>query len=332
MPAAATGTRAVDVHGHINVPGVRDLLNPGSGGGRGGRRTPPGITDPSRVAILHDPQARIADMDATGVDVMVLSPTPQPGYYEADADLAERAGAMQNEHVARTVAEHPDRFAGIGIAALQHPELAARELESAVRDLRMHGAFVATHAAQHELGDRQLDPFWEAAESLGAVMFLHPMGFSEPRRLEPYFMTNTVGQPLETTLALAQLIFGGVLERFPRLRVLAVHGGGFLPFYLGRFDQAFRERAECRVNITKPPSEYVKQIYLDTVVFEAAAIAHLVDLVGEDRVLMGSDRPYDMGEPDPVGLVRRVPNLSREGQAKVLGGNAERLLGLARQA
>jgi aminocarboxymuconate-semialdehyde decarboxylase len=141
-------------------------------------------------------------------------------------------------------------------------------------------------------------------------------------------MTNVVGQPLETTLALAHLIFGGVLERFPRLKVLAVHGGGFLPFYLGRFEQAFRERKECRVHIQAPPREYLKRIYFDTVVFEPEAVAYLAALVGADRILMGSDLPFDMGEPDPVALIHRVPSLTDEDRARILGGNAEALLGL----
>lgn len=191
------------------------------------------------------------------------------------------------------------------------------------------GAFVAAHIADLELSDPRFNPFWEAAEDLGALVFLHPMGFTEPRRLEPYFMTNVVGQPLETTIALAHLIFGGVLERYPRLKVLAVHGGGFLPFYLGRFEQAFRERKECRVNISKPPKEYLKQVYFDTVVFEPEAIAYLVALVGADHVLMGSDRPYDMGDFHAVDLVRRTPGLTEAQQAAILGGNAETLLGLA---
>jgi aminocarboxymuconate-semialdehyde decarboxylase len=134
-----------------------------------------------------------------------------------------------------------------------------------------------------------------------------------------------VGQPLETTLALAHLIFGGVLERYPRLKVLAVHGGGFLPFYLGRFEQAFRQRKECRVNISEPPRHYLKQVYFDTVIFEPEAIAYLVSLVGADHVLMGSDLPFDMGQDDPVGLISRVPTLSRDDQARIIGGNAASL-------
>jgi aminocarboxymuconate-semialdehyde decarboxylase len=330
---AATGgkkTRIIDIHGHLNVPGARALLAPaGEGHGGGGRATPPGISDPARTAILHDMAARLADMDVTGVDAMALSPTPQPGFYKADRALAQKVAALQNDHVARVAADNRGRFIGFGIAQMQHPEDAAKELERAVKQLGFKGVFVATHIAEYELGDVRFDPFWAAAQALGAVVFVHPMGFTEPRRLEPWFMTNVVGQPLETTLALAHMIFGGTLERFPRLKVLAVHGGGFLPFYLGRFEQAFRERKECRVHIQKPPKEYVKQMYFDTVVFEPEAIAYLVSLVGVDRVLMGSDRPFDMGDNDPVGLVARVPNLTDAERAKILGGNAETLLNLS---
>jgi aminocarboxymuconate-semialdehyde decarboxylase len=335
---AATGgkkTRIIDIHGHLNVPGARALLAP-AGEGHGGNRpagakwaTPPGISDPARTAILHDMAARLADMDVTGVDAMAMSPTPQQGFYKADRDVAQKVAALQNDYVARIAADNAGRFIGFGIAQLQHPEDAARELERSVKQLGFKGVFVATHIGDRELGDPHFDPFWAAAQDLGAVVFLHPMGFTEPRRLEPWFMTNVVAQPLETTIALAHMIFGGVVERFPRMKVLAVHGGGFLPFYLGRFEQAFRERKECRVHIQKPPKEYIKSMYFDTVVFEPEAIAYLISLVGVDRVLMGSDRPFDMGDNDPVGLVNRVPGLTDADRAKVLGGNAEALLNLA---
>ena len=322
--------RIIDIHGHLNVPGARGLLAPPAANNaqKKAHGTPGGISDPSRTPILHDMPARLADMDATGVDVMALSPTPQPGYYKADRALAQSVSALQNDYVGRIVGENHGRFAGLGIVQLQHVEDSVKELERAVKQLGLKGVFVAAHIAEYELGDARFDLFWAAAQDLGALIFLHPMGFTEPQRLEPYFMTNVVGQPLETTLALAQMIFGGVFERFPRLKVLAVHGGGFLPFYLGRFEQAFRERKECRVHIQRPPKDYVKQIYFDTVVFEPEAIAYLVALVGADHVLMGSDRPFDMGDNDPVGLVRRVPGLSTADQDKILGGNAQALLGL----
>lgn len=322
--------RIIDIHGHLNVPGARGLLAPpgANAAPKKSHATPGGISDPARTPILHDMAARLADMDATGVDVMALSPTPQPGYYKAARDLAQSVSALQNDYVARVVGDNGGRFAGLGIVQLQHVDDSVKELERAVQQLGLKGAFVAAHIAEYELGDRRFDPFWAAAENLGALIFLHPMGFTSPERLEPYFMTNVVGQPLETTLALAQMIFGGVFERFPRLKVLAVHGGGFLPFYLGRFEQAFRERKECRAHIQRPPKDYVKQIHFDTVVFEPEAIAYLVALVGADHVLMGSDRPFDMGDNDPVGLVRRVPGLSEADQAKILGGNAQKLLGL----
>lgn len=322
--------RIIDIHGHLNVPGARGLLAPPAAGNaqKKGHATPGGISDPTRTPILHDMPARLADMDATGVDVMALSPTPQPGYYKAERTLAQNVSALQNDYVASVVGDNHGRFAGLGIVQLQHVDDSVKELERAIKQLGLKGVFVAAHIAEYELGDPRFDAFWAAAQDLGALVFLHPMGFTEPKRLEPYFMTNVVGQPLETTLALAQMIFGGVFERFPRLKVLAVHGGGFLPFYLGRFEQAFRERKECRVHIQRPPKDYVKQIYFDTVVFEPEAIAYLVALVGADHVLMGSDRPFDMGDNDPVGLVRRVPGLSQVDQAKILGGNAQTLLGL----
>lgn len=325
--------RIIDIHGHINVPGARALLGGGHASNAskpaGPPATSPGVSDPARMPIISDPSARVADMDAMGVDLMALSPTPPPGFYKADRETAQKVAACQNEYVARVASDNRGRFIGLGMAQIHHAEDAAKELERAMKQLGHKGVFVAAHIAEHELSDPRFNPFWEAAEDLDALIFLHPMGFTEPRRLEPYFMTNVVGQPLETTLALAHLIFGGVLDRYPRLKVLAVHGGGFLPFYLGRFEQSFRERKECRVNISKPPKEYLKQVYFDTVVFEPEAVAYLVALVGADHVLMGSDRPYDMGDFNAVDLVRRTPGLTEAQQTAILGGNAETLLGLS---
>jgi aminocarboxymuconate-semialdehyde decarboxylase len=323
----------IDIHGHINLSRPKALL---------AERLPPkpdrekkagpqvggGITDKSRGVILSDIDARLADMDGMGVDMMALTPSPPRGYYKLDEELAAEVTRATNDDVAKVAADHPTRFLALGNLPLQHVAFSVQELERAVRELGHKGVRVSTNIAGMELGDRRFDPFWAKAEELGAVVFLHPQGFTHPERLQDYFMTNVVGQPLETTLALAQMIFGGTFERFPRLKVCAAHGGGFLPFYLGRFEQAYRERAECRAYISRPPADYLKQVWFDTVLFRPDMIAFLVSLVGHEKVMMGTDSPYDMGENHPVRLVESVPGLGAQQKADILGGNAARLLGL----
>ncbi|MFN4282023.1 MAG: amidohydrolase family protein [Alphaproteobacteria bacterium] len=326
------GSLVIDVHGHINLAKPKALLAeraPPKPEKAGARKTGGGITDKSRGRILSDVDARLADMDAMGVDVMALTPSPPGGFYKLDEELAAEVARLVNDETAKVAREHPKRFIAAGNVPLQHVAASVRELERAMGELGHKGMRVGTNIAGLELGDPQFDPFWAKAEALGAVIFLHPQGFSQPERLQDYFMTNVVGQPLETTLALAQMIFGGVFERFPGLKLCAAHGGGFLPFYLGRFEQAYRERAECRVHISQPPEHYVKKIWFDTVLFRPDQIAFLVDLVGHEKVVMGTDSPYDMGENHPVRLVESVPGLSAAQKADILGGNAARLFGLA---
>ena len=324
-------TPVIDIHGHINLAKPKALLaerRPPKPEKPGAHSTGGGITDKSRGKILNDVDARLVDMDGMGVDIMALTPSPPGGFYKLDEDLAGEIARSVNDETAKVVRDHPGRFVALGNVPLQHVALSVRELERAVGELGHKGMRLGTNLAGVELGDRRFDPFWSVAEKLGSVIFLHPQGFTQPERLQDYFMTNVVGQPLETTLALAQMIFGGVFERYPGLKLCAAHGGGFLPFYLGRFEQAYRERAECRVNISKPPEYYVKKIWFDTVLFRPDQIAFLVNLVGHDKVMMGTDSPYDMGENHPVKLVEDVPGLSAAQKADILGGNAARLLGL----
>lgn len=318
----------IDIHGHINIRKARDILSakqpskPRPGGNNG-------LTDKLRGKILTDVDARLADMDGMGVDMMLLTPSPPNGFYRASEDVAGEVARITNDEVAKIARDHADRFLACGNVALQHVEQSCDELGRGMQELGLKGMRISTNIARAELGDRRFDPFWARAEKEGALIMLHPQGFTEPERLEPYFMTNSVGQPLETTLALAQMIFGGVFERFPQLKLCAAHGGGYFPFYLGRFEQSYRERRECRQHISKSPAEFLRHIWFDTVVFRPDAIAYLAGVVGADRIMLGTDSPYDMGEKDPVGLVKAVPGLSDSAKADILGGTAARLLGAA---
>ncbi len=282
---------------------------------------------PNVIPKLTQPGLRIADMDAMGVDIQVVSPSPNQYYYWADEALAREIVRVQNEHIAQLCAQHPGRLLGLGTVALQHPELAAEQLRDAVGRLGLKGVEISTAVGARELADPALAPFWQAADELQCVVFIHPLGTSAFERLDRHYLTNVIGQPLETTIALSHLIFGGVLDRHLHLRLLAAHGGGYLPFYLGRAEHAHKVRPEAR-GMRQAPREYLKRIWFDTVVYDPGALRYLIDTVGLSQVVAGTDYPFDMGDYAPARLVSSVPGLDEAGQAAILGGNARKLLGL----
>jgi aminocarboxymuconate-semialdehyde decarboxylase len=273
---------------------------------------------------------RLADMDAMGVDVQVISPAPNQYYYWADRDLASEVVRLQNEGIAQQCALHPQRLAGLGTLALQHPDLACAQLEHAVRELGLKGVEISTSVNGKELSDPSLRPVWDKAEALGAVVFIHPFGTTLGERTNAWYLVNTIGQPLETTLALSHLIYGGVLESYPALKIVAAHGGGYLPTYVGRSDHAFAVRPEAAAQLKTKPSELLKRIWFDSVVSDPLALRHLVDRVGASQVVIGTDYPYDMGSYDVHTLVEQTPGLNDAERSAILGGNAAALLGLQR--
>ena len=275
-----------------------------------------------RITTAED---KISDMDRMGVDVQVLSPAPPQYYYWAEADLGREAAGLINDRIAAVVASYPDRFAGLCTVPMQVPELAVLELRRAVGELGLRGVEISTNVAGEELSEEKYRPFFAAAEELGILVFLHPLGFTHGERLREYYLNNAIGNPLESAVAVSHLIFGGVLDRFPGLKICVAHGGGYLPTYAGRMDHIHRVRPECN-SCARQPSAYLRDLYYDTVVFDADHIGYLVEQYGADHILLGSDHPFDMGEPDPVGLVNRAPRLTDEDRDKILGRNAERLL------
>jgi aminocarboxymuconate-semialdehyde decarboxylase len=271
--------------------------------------------------------ARLADMDAMGIDVQVISPSPTQYYYWADYELASQLTSVQNEAIAALVGAHPERLAGLATVALQHPQLAAEQLKHAVKALGLRGVEISSSVNGRELSDPALKPFWAAAQELGALIFLHPFGTTLGERVTSYYLVNTIGQPLETTIALSHLIFGGVLDNHPGLKIIAAHGGGYLPTYSGRSDHAFAVRPEAAVNARIKPSEHLKRIWFDSVVYEPAALRTLIDHVGVSQIVVGTDYPFDMGNYDIHGLIAATAGLSEEERAAILGGNAARLIG-----
>jgi aminocarboxymuconate-semialdehyde decarboxylase len=282
---------------------------------------------PQALPALTSLRLRLDDMDRMGVDVQVLSPMPTQYYYWADADLAEQIVSLQNEHIAATCAQQPDRLIGLGTLSLQHPQLAVAQLETAVRRLGLRGFELSTQVNERELSDPLLEPVWAKAQSIGCVAFVHPVGCSFAPRLAPAYLSNSIGQPAEIAMALSHLIFGGVLDRYPMLKICAAQGGGQLPSSIGRCDQAFHARSDART-MREPPSAYLRRIWFDSLVYSSAALRHLIDQVGVSQIVIGTDYPFDMGHYDIHAMVGGTPNLDVAELDAILGGNAARLLQL----
>ena len=281
---------------------------------------------PAAGPKLTNSDIRLRDMDAMGVDIQVVSPSPSQYYYWADPDLARDIVRAQNEDIAALCAKHPDRLRGLGNVALQHPALAVEQLTHCVRELGFKGIEVSSSVNGQELADERFAPVWAQAEALGCLVFIHPLGTSVGERLNRYYLANIIGQPLETTVALSQLIFGGVLDRHPGLKIVAAHGGGYLGSYIGRSDHAWRNRTDSHT-MARAPSDYLKQIWFDCLVYTPEAVRHLVNEVGVGQVVVGTDYPFDMGWYDVHALIESVPGLSDAEKDAILGGNALRLIG-----
>ena len=277
---------------------------------------------------MESVEVRLGDMDRMGVDIQALSIAPYQTFYWADPVIAAESARTVNDELAQLVGRHPDRFVGLGTVPLQDPESAVTELRRCMGDLGFKGLEIGTNVEGEELSSARLNRFWAAVEETGAVIFIHPIGFTHPQRLGEHYFFNVIGHPIENTLAIANLIFGGTLERFPALKIVVAHGGGYMPAYAGRMDHAYHAREDVREGLPKPPGEYLRKLYFDTMVFEPDQLAFLVGKYGADHIVLGTDYPYDMGEPDPVGLVAQIPGLSEDQKAAICGGNAARLMGL----
>ena len=326
---------AVDLHCHVHTPAADEMAKKGD--------RPADVTarygDPRtierqkqlRIELdrkLTSVEQRLADMGRMGIDVQAISTSPMQYYYGLDTDLGRQTSRIINQRLAEIVASHPDRFVGLGTVPLQAPELAVAELEYCMKSLGFRGLEIGTNVVGLELSDSRFEAFFARAEELNAIIFLHPSGFTEPRRLTQHFLTNVIGNPLDTTVALAHIVFGGVLERHPGLKFVAAHGGGYMGHYPARMDHAYKVRPECHDHITRPPSYYMKKIYYDTMVFSHEQLEHLVNLWGANHVVIGTDYPYDMGYYKPVDFVNKTRSLTRAQKTAIIGGNAAKLLGL----
>ena len=273
---------------------------------------------------------RLQQMDQQGIDVQAVSLHVGQYHHWADRDLAAQIVSIQNEKIAELCALHPDRFVGLGAVALQHPDLAVEQMKSAIRKLDMRGFMITASLDGEELSSPRLHPFWAAAEELGTVIFIHPRNFPAAQsRLEGNGrLDNVIGNPLETSVALSHLIFEGTLDRFPGVKICAAHGGGYLPSYIGRSDHcATNDPGHCKP-VNKLPSEYLKQLYFDSLIYSTENLRHLIATVGADRIVIGTDFPFAMGNVDSVDHILSVDGLSDAERSAMLGGTAAGLLGI----
>jgi aminocarboxymuconate-semialdehyde decarboxylase len=326
---------AIDVHAHVVVPEVyaqtarwsvfaRSADDPAlSAEARAKARA----RSDSVIARMADADERVAAMDAMGIDVQVLSASlVHQCTYEAEPQAALALDRASNDRIAAMVAARPARLKGLCSVPLQSPALAAEELTRCMSELGLSGVTISTRVRGTEIGEQSLRPFWERAEALGAVVFIHPAG-NPDARFGKHFLWNSIGQNFEEAMAVASLMYEGILDAYPKLKICVSHGGGYMPFYMGRIMRNYLEKPATRVNMTKPPDDYLRMLHYDTCVYDPAALRALVDRVGAERVMLGSD--YPVGESDPVGFVARMEGLAAADREKITGGNAARLLNMA---
>jgi len=278
------------------------------------------------VPELHRPEAQLAEMTRRRLDMAAVSPSPTLLQYRLDGARGLDLHRMVNDGIADLVAAYPDRYVGLAAVPLQDTALAIRELERAMQVKGLRGAEIITNVNGRNLDDDALRPFFRAAAELGAFLFVHPLVVLAPERLAHYYLTNLLGNPTETAIAIASLMFGGVYDDCPGLTCCFAHGGGSFAALLGRWQHGYEVRAEPRANGARSPREYLPRIYVDSLVHDDRLAQLLVDTVGVDHIMLGSDMPFDMGADDPVDRIERL-GLSADDRDKILGATARRLLG-----
>jgi len=312
---AGKRVKTVDVHAHCAVPSAMALM---------------GRALETEALLMSNTAERIRAMDQQGIDVEALSINPY--WYTAERDVAKELIRIQNETLAEICAAQPDRFVAFATIALQHPDLAAEQLQEGVKRYGLRGAGTGGSVNGLELSDPKFHPFWAKAEQLGVLVFIHPQGTAELEQTGRLggngLLTNTIGNPLETTIALSHLIFEGTLDRFPGLKICAAHGGGYLPSYAARSD-AVQTTFPHRMTGTlkKKPTEYVRQLYFDSIVFTPEALRHLAAEAGTGQIVMGTDYPFPWTSTS-VDHILATPGLSDADKIAMLSGTAMSLLGI----
>jgi aminocarboxymuconate-semialdehyde decarboxylase len=332
-PASLGSRPIIDMHGHASPARALEFI--------ASRRPPPPKagtpTLPDAVNAIHDedtrplltePKRRLERLDRMGIDRQVIWPTPHlHSYYELPLELAVQGCVLTNDGMAEFAAAVPERFVPMGTVPMQDPAAAVAELERCVSRLGIRGIQLLGHIGPLEVSDAKFEPFWKRAEELDALVFIHGSGNDLGGRLNRHNLVNAIGNPLETTIALSMLISDGILERYPRLRILGAHGAGFLGAYFGRSDHNWGARADGYNGLPHPPTFYLRRnVIFDSVVFSPDQLRALVATYGADHVVVGTDYPFNMGEFDPVGHLLALDAVSEEEKAMVLSGTASKLL------
>lgn len=325
----------VDLHSHVIPPGMVDAI----------RRTPATWgaridTEGAGERVVHaqgyayplareffDPAAKVASMDRRGLDVSVVSPAPPIFFYQADAKTAAAAARLINDGIAEMVAAYPRRLRGMATLPLQHPDLALAELDRAVREHGFRAVEIGTSIEGAMLAEPRFRPVLRRCRELEVLVFAHPYYVGAKCGMESHYLTNLIGNPWDTTMAAANLMLSGALDELDGIKIVLAHGGGFLPYQIGRLQHGYEVRPETRADARTRPLEQLRRFHYDSMVFDPRALRYLIDVAGSDRVALGSDSPFDMGEDDPLARIDAVPALTPRQREDVCGRTALRLLG-----
>lgn len=280
------------------------------------------------IPEFYDPAAKIESMDRKGLDVSVISPGPQSFFYNLkDADFALKTAKLVNDGLASMVEHNPARLRGMATLPMQHPEAAIAELERVVKQHRFKAVEIGTAVGEEELADPKFRPVLRRIQELKMVVFAHPNTQGSAGRLDCYYLTNLIGNPLDTTVMMGKLMFSGALDELPDLRMLLAHGGGFLPYQIGRFEHGHAVRPDTAAVTRSKPMGMLKRFYFDALTHDPLAIRHLIDRVGSDHVVIGTDSPFDMGEERPLERLAAVPGLTEKEREDVCYRSALALFG-----
>jgi aminocarboxymuconate-semialdehyde decarboxylase len=278
-------------------------------------------------AEFHDPEAKLESMNRKGIDISVISPAPPMFYYWADIDVAVKAAQLVNDGIADMVAAKPSRLRGMATIPLQHPDAAIAEMERVVREYDFKAIEIGTSVEGVQLAERKFRPILRRAQELGLFVFAHPYYVGAKSGLECYYLTNLIGNPLDTTVMLANLMFSGALDDLEELRLCLAHGGGFTPYQIGRLVHGHKVRSEAHGQSATSPKQLLRRLYFDSLVFDPQALRYLIDLVGADHVCIGTDSPFDMGDEHPDETIRSIPRLTDKEHDHICSGTALQLLG-----
>jgi len=315
----------IDMHSHVEIPEAVELLPEKP-------KAPPSPLSVKSAAYqerllatlkeqLHNPEKRIADMEKAGIDMTIISISPPQFFYTIEGNLAIAVSRKQNDHIAAIVSKYPKKFLGMATVPLQNVEAAVSELERAVRTLKLKGVHIGSNVRGTYLGDARFLPFFEKAAALDVPVFIHPLNVAGAERMKDFYFPNLIGNPLDTTITGGHLIFSGIFDRLPGLKIILAHAGGMLPYNIDRWDHGFRVRPECQEFIHKSPLEYLKKFYYDTISHGPQTLRFLISRVGADRIVMATDYPYDMGDLNPLASIKAA-NLTAEEREKIVSKNA----------